>query len=96
MPEVFSILRYHVYFWLNEGHPLEPVHVHASKNIHNKATKIWLLENGKCKLDKNSDGIPKKDLKRIMHAIEGYRWKVIRDWKDKFGQVSYYVPKNER
>lgn len=29
MPQVFRIGSYWVYFWTNEGDPLEPVHVHA-------------------------------------------------------------------
>jgi len=30
MPQVFKIGSYLVYFWMDEGKPLEPVHVHVS------------------------------------------------------------------
>lgn len=31
MPQIFSIGSYLVYFWSNEGEPLEPIHVHIAK-----------------------------------------------------------------
>ena len=31
MPLVLRIERYCVFFWANEGEPLEPVHVHVSE-----------------------------------------------------------------
>ena len=31
IPQVFKIGSYWVYFWTNEGDPLEPVHVHVSE-----------------------------------------------------------------
>lgn len=31
MLQVFKIGSYWVYFWTNEGDPLEPVHVHVSE-----------------------------------------------------------------
>lgn len=42
MPQIFRIGSYIIYFWSNEGNPLESVHVHivegqASAN----ATKVW-------------------------------------------------------
>ena len=30
MPQVFKIGGYWVYFWANEGEPIEPVHVHIA------------------------------------------------------------------
>ncbi len=30
MPQVFRLGSYWVYFWTNEGKPLEPIHVHIS------------------------------------------------------------------
>ena len=58
MPELLRLMGYHVYFWLNEGIPLEPIHVHISKNIHKNATKIWIQENGTCQVANNNDKIP--------------------------------------
>ena len=31
MPQIFSIGAYIVYFWSNEGEPLEPIHIHIAK-----------------------------------------------------------------
>lgn len=31
MPQVFKIGAYLVYFWLNEGMPPEPIHVHIAE-----------------------------------------------------------------
>ena len=47
MPQVFKVGSYVVFFWLNEGKPLEPVHVHVHVNMgipSNDATKIWLTK----------------------------------------------------
>ena len=41
MPQLFRIGSYWVYFWLDEGAPLEPVHVHVSEGRPtSNATKI--------------------------------------------------------
>ena len=42
MPNIFSTLGYHIYFWSNEND--EPIHVHVSKGRPNAhATKFGLL-----------------------------------------------------
>ena len=33
MPQIFKVGSYLIYFWLNEGKPLEPIHVHVSERI---------------------------------------------------------------
>ena len=41
MPQIFRIGSYSVYFWANEGKPLEPIHVHiAEGRPYDNATKI--------------------------------------------------------
>ena len=41
MPQVFKIGGYVIYFWLDEGKPLEPVHVHVAEGVpQENATKI--------------------------------------------------------
>ena len=48
MPRVFRIGPYTVYFWANEGDPLEPVHVHISEGIPSaNTTKVWITRAGK-------------------------------------------------
>lgn len=31
MPQVFKVGAYWMYFWANEGEPIEPIHVHISE-----------------------------------------------------------------
>lgn len=52
MPQLFKIGNYWVYFWSNEGIPVEPVLVHVFSNspVQN-ATKIWITRAGKCLVD---------------------------------------------
>ena len=33
MPKVFDVGPYTVYFWIGEGDPLEPVHVHVTDGV---------------------------------------------------------------
>ena len=43
MPQVFKVGAYWIYFWANEGKPLEPIHVHiAEGRPHQNATKCGL------------------------------------------------------
>lgn len=62
MPQVFKIGSYWVYFWTNEGDPLEPVHVHVSEGrpVEN-ATKIWITRSGDTLLANNNSKIPQKN-----------------------------------
>lgn len=53
MPQVFKVGAYWVYFWANEGEPIEPIHVHISEGSPKKnATKVWITAAGKCIVDK--------------------------------------------
>ena len=49
MPQILRIGPYSIYFWSNEGDPLEPIHVHVSEGRASAtATKIMdyqVLEN---------------------------------------------------
>ena len=40
MPVIIRLFNYKIYFWVNEGRPLEPIHVHVSERPHKDATKI--------------------------------------------------------
>ncbi len=37
MPQIFKVAGYLVYFWSNEGVPLEPIHVHIITGGHDYA-----------------------------------------------------------
>ena len=63
MPSLFRLFGYVVFFWSNEGNPLEPVHVHVAKGTPNaNATKIWITEAGGTLLANNNSQIPQRTL----------------------------------
>ena len=82
MPRVFKIGSYWIYFWSNEGRPLEPVHVHVTEGKPTaNATKIWLTREGKCILEHNNSNIKENHLKNIMRVIENQKKWFSRDGK---------------
>ena len=91
MPHIFRVGAFLVYFWANEGKPLEPIHVHVSEGIPSEnATKVWLTKTGKCLLCNNNSKVPQKTLKNIMEIIEARNQDVIKKWFDFFGEIHYY------
>ena len=91
MPQVFKIGGYLVYFWLNEGEPLEPVHVHVAEVTPVKnGTKIWITKAGNTLLCHNRSEIPLNKLHVIMKVIEARHKEIENLWLKKFGTISYY------
>ncbi len=91
MPQVFKIGGYWVYFWTNEGEPLEPVHVHVSKGSPSpNATKIWITSRGKCYLCNNNTRIPEHTLHNIMRMVEARSEEVLKLWKEYFGETKFF------
>ncbi|MDC7290374.1 DUF4160 domain-containing protein [Blautia schinkii] len=91
MPQIFRIGNYLVYFWANEGDPLEPVHVHVAEGVPSvNATKIWITKNGKCLLCNNNSRIPGKMLRDIMDVIEARYMDVFNKWHSFYGEIKYY------
>ena len=91
MPQVFKVGAYWVYFWANEGEPIEPIHVHISEGSPKKnATKVWITAAGKCIVDNNLSNIPKTALRNIVRIIEARSDEVIEKWIDFFGDIRYY------
>jgi len=91
MPQVFKIGSYWVYFWSNEGMPLEPVHVHVAEGspVPN-ATKIWITRTGKCYLCNNDSHIPATALKNIMRIIEARSEEVLQKWGSYFEETIFF------
>lgn len=91
MPQVFKIGSYWVYFWADEGQPIEPVHVHVSQGAPiASATKIWITKAGKCLLCHNNSQIPEKALRNIMRVIEARSLEVIKKWSDFFPETKFF------
>ena len=90
MPQLFKTGPYIIYFWANEGEPLEPVHVHIAESVRPNATKVWISSAGRCSLCNNNSGIPDRVLHNILRLIEAQSTEIIEKWLDFYGQISYY------
>ena len=91
MPQIFKIGAYIVYFWANEGKPLEPIHVHIKEGVPAAiATKVWITKAGKSLLCNNNSQIPPKTLRNLMDIIEARNQDIITKWLDFFGEIHYY------
>lgn len=92
MPSLFRLFGYTVYFWSNEGLPLEPVHVHIAKGIPSaNGTKIWITESGGALLANNNSHIPQRTLNAILEVIESRSADIISRWNDTFGETRFYI-----
>lgn len=91
MPQVFKIGAYWVYFWSNEGDPLEPIHVHVCQGSPSAgATKVWITQAGKCYLCNNNSKIPDRTLRNIMDVIAARSSEIVEKWQAYFGQIRYF------
>lgn len=95
MPSLFRLFGYVIFFWSNEGAPLEPVHVHVhvhvAKGVPNaSATKIWIAEAGGCIVANNNSKIPTKTLNAIVDVLESRSSYIIAQWNDVFGESKFY------
>lgn len=67
MPQLLRIGPYSIYFWSNEGDPLEPIHVHISEGrAKSTATKNLVTSTGNVILSNNNSQIPERILKKLM------------------------------
>ena len=90
MPQLFRTGPYVIYFWSNEGQPLEPIHVHISQKTSANATKVWISSTRKTSLCNNNSRIPDRILRGIMRLIEARSDEIIQKWIDIFGSADYY------
>lgn len=91
MPQIFKMGEYWIYFWTNEGKPLEPIHVHISKGAPSaNATKVWITSTGNCLLCHNNSRIPSHTLRNIMRMIETQSDEVIKLWNEYFEEIRYF------
>jgi len=91
MPQVFKVGSYIIYFWINEGLPLEPIHVHiAEGKPAENGTKVWITQKGRALLADRTSKIPASKLRIIMEVIEARHEEIEALWLKKFGEISYY------
>ena len=91
MPQILRIGPYSIYFWSNEGNPLEPIHVHISEGrATNAATKLWITSTGKVIVCNNNSQSPDKILRRLIRTIEANSAEIIDEWLNCFGDIRYF------
>lgn len=90
MPQIFKIGPYTIFFWSNEGNPLEPIHVHIAEQANPNATKVWITAAGKCYLCHNRSRIPDRILRDIMRVIEARSQEIQARWLAHFEQLTYF------
>ena len=91
MPQVIRIGPYVIYFWLDEGRPLEPIHVHIAEGVPKaNATKVWLTQSGKAMLASRRSEIPASDLRKLIRVIEANADEIRGKWVEYFGDIRYF------
>ena len=90
MPQLLRIGPYTIYFWSNEGTPLEPIHVHIARgHATSTATKLWITSTGKVILCNNNSKIPENILRKLIRMVEANSEDIIAEWLDRFGEIRY-------
>ena len=85
------LLGYLIYFWMNEGNPREPVHVHITEGTPSpNSTKIWITQKQKCIVASNEARIPHHTLNLLLRVIEGRAFEIISKWQEIFGEIRFY------
>lgn len=92
MPQVFKIGSYCIYFWVNEGKPLEPIHIHiANGKPRQNAAKVWITRTGKCLYAGNPHpDIEDHTLRNIMRIVEARSAEIMKKWYEYFGSIEFY------
>lgn len=91
MPQVFKIGGYVVFFWLDEGKPLEPVHVHIAEGVPTQnATKVWITHSGKTLVAYRRSDISSADLRKILRVIEANSELICQKWTEYFNEIRYF------
>ncbi|MBR2698877.1 MAG: DUF4160 domain-containing protein [Clostridia bacterium] len=91
MPQVIKVGSYVIYFWLDEGKPLEPIHVHIAEGVPRpNATKVWLTRSGKAILATRRSEIPTADFRKLVRIVEANADLIRAKWLEYFEEIRYY------
>ena len=91
MPQVIKIGGYVVFFWLDEGKPLEPVHVHIAEGTPApNATKVWITQNGKTVVAYRRPDISPSDLRKLLRVVEANSEYICQKWIEYFNEIYYF------
>ncbi len=91
MPQFNNFFGYRIYYWSDEGKPLEPLHFHVAKKPRKNATKVWILSDGTLSLEYMAEDIDKKTLNRILLIMEQYLNEYKSEWESFFGIKATYI-----
>lgn len=91
MPDLYNFGSYKVYFWINEGEPLEPVHFHISNNYSKDADKFWITDKGIIIPDKSNSKVPTRESNKILDILSSIdaAEKIVNRWIKFFGEICY-------
>lgn len=76
---------------MDEGKPLEPIHVHVAEGVPRaNATKVWLTQSGEAILAARRSDIPAADLRKLLRIIEANVDEIRDKWLEYFDEIRYY------
>jgi len=79
MPVVFRYKGYRLFFYSNEGEPLEPLHIHVRKG--ESVAKFWIQPRISVA---ESYGIKSSELRKLIQVIGEKRELIERCWNEYF------------
>lgn len=80
MPVVLRIEGFKFLFYVNEGNPREPVHIHVKAG--RDEAKFWLSPDVRLSYNR---GLNAKALNRARYLVEQHRDELERAWHEFFG-----------
>jgi hypothetical protein len=81
MPVVFRYKGFRFFFFSNEGHPREPLHIHVRKG--EAVAKFWLEPDISLA---ESYGLTSSELRELMEAAETNREIIKRYWNEHYSK----------
>ena len=79
MPTVFRYDGFRFFFYSNEGHPREPVHIHVMKD--GGEAKFWLHPVGVAR----SSGFDARTLRDLAGIVSANKGLIEKAWNEHFG-----------
>ena len=81
MPVLFRYKGFRFFFYLNEGHPREPVHVHVRSGDGSEA-KFWLRPQVRLA---SNDGFDARTLRELATEVQDKQTMIEEHWHEYFG-----------
>ena len=95
MPQFNWFYGHQIYYWSDEGKPLEPLHFHIAKEPRKNATKIWILSDGTLKIGKIAKDVKPTTVNRIMQIMKEYVAEYKKEWEAFFGEEPTYIDQQD-